>query len=255
MKPKMKIFESIIANAALATAAAVLCLASCMKEVYPTESVLSTQIGQSASALDGMVNSIYTNMVGYSNSDGGVETVSYGSLRLMFEHSTTMMNNPGYNGYNTLAAWGRGQVSAVGSNRGLYPTYVYYAYIKTVNDVIGMIDVDSATEEMIADLGICYAFRAMYYMELVQVMEYKQPLDSRYTYAAPKSDLTNLGVPIVTDKTSTQDAANNPRATVDEVYDLILSDLAEAEKYLDGYTRKDKVEPNLAVVYGLYARA
>ena len=59
----------------------------------------------------------------------------------------------------------------------------------------------------------------------------------------------------MTDKTTTQEASNNPRATVDEVYDLILSDLAEAEKYLAGYTRKDKVEPNLAVVYGLFARA
>lgn len=256
MKPKMKIFESIISKMAMASAAvAILGLSSCMKEVYPTESVLSSQIGQSEAALEGMVNSIYTNMVAYNNDDGGIETVSYGGLRLMLEHSTTMMICPGYNGFNTLGAWSQGAVSAVGSNRGIYPTYVYYAYIKTVNDVIGMIDAENATDEMIVDLGICHAFRALYYMDLVQIMEYKKPLDSRYTYVDPKSDLSNLGVPIVTEKTTNQEASNNPRATVDEVYDLILSDLAEAEKYLTGYTRKDKVEPDLGVVYGLYARA
>ncbi len=235
--------------------AATVCLASCIKEVYPTESVLSTQIGQSASALDGMVNSIYTNMVGYKNSDGGIETISYGGMRVQLEHSTTMMVTPGANGYNTMGAWTQGQVNATSSNRGKYPTYLYYAYIKTVNDVIGMIDVESATDEMLVDLGICYAYRALYYMDLVQIMEYKKPLDTRYTYVAPKNDLSNLGVPIITDKTTTQEASNNPRATVDEVYDLILSDLAEAEKYLTGFTRSDKVQPDLSVVYGLYARA
>ena len=242
-------------NIALASAAALVCLTSCMQEVLPTESVISDQIVQSASALDGMVNSIYTNMVGYKNEDGGIETISYGGMRVQLEHSTTMMVCPGYNGFNTMGAWTQGAVSASGSNRGIYPTYLYYGYIKTVNDVIGMIDLGNATDEMLVDLGICYAYRALYYMDLVQIMEYKKPLDSRYVYVDPKSDLSNLGVPIVTDKTTTQEASNNPRATVDEVYDLILSDLAEAEKYLAGYTRKDKVEPDLAVVYGLFARA
>ena len=148
-------------------AAALVCLSSCMEEVLPTQSVTSDQIGQSASALDGMVNSIYTNMVGYENSDGGIETISYGSMRVQLEHSTTMMVCPGYNGFNTMGAWTQGNVSASGSNRGIYPTYLYYGYIKTVNDVIGMINTENATEEMLVDLGICYAYRALYYMDLV----------------------------------------------------------------------------------------
>ena len=72
---------------------------------------------------------------------------------------------------------------------------------------------------------------------------------------SPENDLTNLGVPIVTEKTTGEEASNNPRATVDAAYDLILSDLQQAETYLDGYARTDKTQPNLAVVYGLYARA
>ena len=71
---------------------------------------------------------------------------------------------------------------------------------------------------------------------------------------APENDLTNLGVPIVTEKTTSEEASSNQRATVDAAYDLILRDLQQAETYLEGYTRTDKTQPNLAAVYGLYAR-
>lgn len=230
-------------------------LSGCIEETLPTEYVLDTQIGASESALSGMVNSIYTTMAGYSNSDGGIEVISYGSMRAMLEHSTTQLVCSGTNGYNTMGAWSYGAVSATGSNRGIYPSYLYYGYIKTVNDIIGMIDVNELDDNKKAYLGICYAYRALYYLDLVQIMEYKKPTDTRFTFVTPENDLTNLGVPIVTEKTTSEEAANNPRATVDAVYDLILSDLKEAETYLTGYSRTDKTQPNLAAVYGLYARA
>lgn len=228
---------------------------SCIQETLPTEYVLDSQIQTSETALQGMVNSIYTTMAGYSNNDGGIETVSYGSMRVMLEHSTTPMICSGANGYNTMGAWSNGAVSATGSNRGIYPSYLYYGYIKNVNDVIHLIDVDDLNDSRKGMLGICYAYRALYYMDLVQIMEYKKPTDDRYTFVEPENDLTNIGVPIVTELTTSEEASNNPRATVDEVYDLILSDLAKAEIYLDGYVRTDKTQPDLAVVYGLFARA
>jgi hypothetical protein len=236
-------------------AAALLSLSGCIKETLPTEFVLDEQIEASPVALNGMVNSIYTSMAGYENTDGGIEMISYGSMRGMLEHGTTQMVTSGANGYNTMGAYSNGSVSATGSNRGLYPSYLYYAYIKNVNNVIKLIDVNNLDESKKAFLGISYAYRALYYMELVQIMEYKTPTDSRYTYVQPQNNLKNLGVPIVTEKTTPAEASNNPRATVDAVYDLILSDLTEAEKYLDGYARTDKTQPNLSVVYGLYARA
>ncbi|WP_432709351.1 RagB/SusD family nutrient uptake outer membrane protein [Pedobacter sp.] len=236
-------------------ATAMLCLSGCSKETLPTEFVLDQQIEASPVALNGMVNSIYTSMAGYENSDGGIEMISYGSMRGMLEHGTTQLVSAGANGYNTMGAYANGSVSATGSNRGLYPSYLYYAYIKNVNDVIKLIDINNLDDTKKAYLGISYAYRALYYMELVQIMEYKKPTDGRYAYVQPQNDLTNLGVPIVTEKTTPAEASNNPRATVDAVYDLILSDLKEAEKYLDGFVRTDNVQPNLSVVYGLYARA
>lgn len=234
---------------------ALLGFSGCIEETLPTQYVLDSQIQQSESALKGMVNSIYSTMAGYSNDDGGIETISYGSMRAMLEHSTTQMVCSGTNGYNTMGAWCNGAVSATGSNRGIYPSYLYYGYIKNVNDIIGMIDPADTDENKKNYLGICYAYRALYYMDLVQIMEYKKPTDSRYSFVNPENDLTNLGVPIVTEKTTPEEASNNPRATVDKVYDLILSDLKQAETYLNAYTRTDKTQPNLSVVYGLYARA
>src|SRR5574344_546887 len=247
----MKKYNIIIAASAL------LSLSGCIEETTPTEYVLTPQIQSSTSALKGMVNSIYSTMAGYSNDDGGIEEISYGSMLAMLEHGTTQMVCSGNNGFNTMGAFCNGSVSARGSNRGIYPSYLFYAYIKAANDVIGMIGKDASNLDTTKKnyLGISYAYRALYYMDLVQIMEYKKPTDTRYTYVQPENDLTNLGVPIVTEDTPSSEATNNPRATVDKVYDLILSDLKQAETYLTGYERTDKVEPNLAVVYGLYARA
>lgn len=230
---------------------------SCIEETLPTTYVIDEQIAASESAVQGMVNSIYTTMAGYSNDDGGIEVISYGSMRAMLEHGTTPMVCSGANGYNTMGAYCNGAISATGSNRGIYPSYLYYGYIKNVNDIIGLINPEEMTEAQKHNLGICHAYRALYYMDLVQIMEYKKPTDQRYAaaYVAPENDLTNLGVPIVTEKTTSEEASNNPRATVDEVYDLILSDLAKAEEYLADFTPSDLIQPSMPVVYGLYAKA
>ena len=241
-------------NQFLTTIALYCGLSSCIQETLPTQFVLDSQIEASETALAGMVNSIYTTMAGYTNSDGGIEMISYGSMRAMLEHATTKMICSGANGYNTMGAWAYGAVSATGSNRGIYPSYLYYGYIKNVNDIIGLIDEEDLDETKKGFLGISYAYRALYYLELVQIMEYKKPTDTRYTFVQPENDLTNLGVPIVTELTTSEEASNNRRATVDEVYDLILSDLVKAETFLDGFVPTDKTQPNLASVYGLYAR-
>ena len=231
---------------------------SCIEETLPTDDyVIDEQISASESAIDGMVNSIYTNMVGYSNSDGGIEVISYGSMRAQLEHGTTPMVCTGANGYNTMGNWHYGTIPATGSNRGIYPSYLYYGYIKTVNDIIGLINPEDMTEGQKRNLGICYAYRALYYMDLVSIMEFKYPTDPKVqaVFVEPENDLTNLGVPIVTEKTTAEEASNNPRATVDEVYDLILSDLAKAEEYLEGFVPSDIIQPSTPVVYGLYAKA
>ena len=93
----MKKYKILLATAAL------LGLSSCIEETLPTEYVLNDQIQASESALEGMVNSIYTSMCGYKNDDGGIEMISYGSMRAMLEHSTTQFVCSGANG--SLLLW------------------------------------------------------------------------------------------------------------------------------------------------------
>ena len=51
----------------IALTAALLVFSGCIKETFPSDYVLGNQIAQSESALNGMVNAIYTTMAGYKN--------------------------------------------------------------------------------------------------------------------------------------------------------------------------------------------
>ena len=59
-------------------------------------------------------------------------------------------------------------------------------------------------------------------------------------------------VPIVT--AATEDFTNNPRATVKEIYDIVMDDLNYAVEKLEGATRKSKMYVDAHVAYGLRAR-
>ena len=144
---------------------------SCIEETLPTDYVIDEQLAASESAIEGMVNSIYTTMAGYKNDDGGIEVISYGSMRVQLEHGTTPMVTTGYNGYNTMGNWHYGTIPATGSNRGIYPSYLYYGYIKAVNDIIGLINPEEMSEAQKRNLGICHAYRALYYFEFIYSFE------------------------------------------------------------------------------------
>lgn len=241
-------------NMILAVAALAFGFTSCIKETYPTDFVLDSQVAQSESAVEGMMNAVYSTLAGTDPLNDG--PMPYGGMKVMLDHGTSSLLCPGYNGFNTMLQFSYGNFSY--SNRSRWPVALYYTYIKAVNDIIGLYpDVTDLTDVQKSYVGQCYAFRALYYLEITQIMEWKTPTDAVIApkLNAPKNDLTNLGVPIVTESTDAAIASNNPRVTVDENFDLVLSDLAMAEKLLADFQRTDKIQPNLAVVYGLYARS
>lgn len=87
------------------------------------------------------------------------------------------------------------------------------------------------------------AFRAFSYLNLVQIYQ--------FTYSKNK---TKLGIPIISEDQESL-GYNNPRATVEKVYNFIKTDLDEAIELLADYKRgtdKSKVDQNVA--YGLRAR-
>lgn len=118
-----------------------------------------------------------------------------------------------------------------------------YTSIDHANNLIANIPLDESSSASLRHLkGQAYALRAFNYLNLVRQYQ--------FTYA---KDAQAYAVPIYTNPT-TPATEPQPLATVQQVYDLIISDLTEAEKLLPGFQRRVKNRLDLNVVYGLLAR-
>lgn len=117
-----------------------------------------------------------------------------------------------------------------------------YKQIKLANDLIGSIPGDTDVPALRWTLGQARAIRAFAYLNIAPYYQFN------YATSADKPC-----VPIVSE--STQNPANNPRATVREVYKFIMADLDYAVEALEGFQRTSKVNINQQVAYGLRARA
>lgn len=123
--------------------------------------------------------------------------------------------------------------------------YVRYAspynQIAIANEVLSSFPADTDDADAINKMAQARAIRAYDYLWLAPFFQ--------FNYADNK-DLPC--VPLVTPETT--DYSNNPRASVKEVYELIISDLDYAIEHL-GSDRASKMYINQAVAYGLRARA
>ena len=117
-----------------------------------------------------------------------------------------------------------------------------YKNIKLANDIISQMKGGEADANIAHALGNAYAMRAWDYFMLVQLFG--------KTYFGNED---TPGVVIVTEETPLDQLTNNPRVSVREVYDLILSDLDNAATLLKGYN-PIKSQISEAVVYGIRAR-
>lgn len=116
-----------------------------------------------------------------------------------------------------------------------------YRQIGAANEIIKSVDMETASATTKAHVAEAYAIRAFDYMALAPYFQ--------FSYETSKDQPC---VPIIADSL---DMTNNPRATVAQVYALIISDLDFAIENLEGYTRASKAEIDQQVAYGLRARA
>lgn len=120
-----------------------------------------------------------------------------------------------------------------------------YNHLKAANSVLALIDADTDDATMKVYRGQALASRAYDYLNLVQIYQ--------FTYIGHENE---LAVPIVLETMTEEELQNNPRATVQQVYDQIMNDLNQAVELLAGFdngSNKDQIDE--AVVYGLRARA
>ena len=233
----------------------------CLKETFPTTTATEEMLAQSADALAGMLNGIPAQMVtpyfSYGTRNSNDYDFSYPSLMIILDTVAGELVLNGKDNYDWFLYWMR-NVSDIGETSGpaSIPWTDYYKYIRTCNNLVSIIGYEPERESSQVILGQALAYRAFFYLNLARMYEFKTPIDPQVksTYV-PENDITGLTVPIVKENMGNDQTRNNPRATVAETYDFIFSDLDKAEELLSGKTVSGKVHPDLAVVYGLQARA
>ncbi len=231
--------------------AAFLCMAfsGCIKEAVLTSGATSDQVSV-ATNIEGIPASlVQAGSTGY----GSPWDFSLPAIHLATESMTGDLVISGNTGYDWFSQWGSN--IALGSEYavGVLTWNNYYKWIMSANSVISLIGGDDpvsldATSRVY--LGFAYAYRAMFYLDLVRLYEFKE---NKYT-SAP--ELIGLGVPVVLPQTTEAQAKNNPRARVSDIYDeVIFPDLDLSQSLLSNYTAPSKYSISLAAVYGLKARA
>ena len=220
----------------------------CLQETFPQQGTVTVdQAGEAPNSFNNFVTACTSTMSGefiYSGSSYSPYDFGYTSFFLQRDvmGQDIVCEDTDSEHYTTWYTCG----VALGPTYAIcqLPWTLYYGWIKNCNVVISLAG-EQPSADHITGAGIAYAMRAMFYMDLARMF-------APQTYKGHPEALT---VPIITEKTTNEQATNNPNATNEKMWEFILSDLDKAEEYLADYQRPDKTTPDLSVVYGLKARA
>lgn len=246
MKKTFKYIYSAAVVAALALTAS-----GCTEsmDTEPQGSTLTKgELESNASSLDGLVKGMYSNMMeaeAITSWAGATRHYDFGYASTMM-----MMDNAGEDEVspNTGYNWYRDNLRF--NDRTDKSDITYFLWNQQYKNISQANAIISATESSYKDnsaaaaaRGKALAMRAFFYLNLAQMYQ--------FTY---KGHEDALCVPIVKETTTAEQASDNPRATVKDVYDFIMDDLNNAVTLLDGASRSGKADIDQQVAYGLRAR-
>ena len=230
---------------------------SCIKEVLPQGSSISTdQATSAAGAVKSMTGAIanYAANANWSSND----------IHSFYGYPSLCVFREAWSNDETAADTTYDWYQSMRTNTSISATYVvpqiywliYTKLIALSNDIIRMYpnldEVDNANR---AFLGAAYAYRALCMIDMAQTYEFKP---NKYT---SKESVVGLTVPYLHENMTVDYARSNPRLTKEEYLVKIYESLdAAIAMFLaeDGTVfspTTDKTLPDLAVAYGLYARA
>lgn len=232
------------------TALLVAGFSSCQKvldDIQPSGSTLSLEQlkkgaeaspDRAAAGLPGM----YAALTARSSIINAQSDFGFPSFVCRLEHAgdNLVSTTHGYNWFNSELRLS--SFNAKKSNPTIWIWNFSYKNIKLANDLLAPLK-ETKNPELLPILGQAYAQRAWNYFNLARVYQ--------HTYAGNEDKLC---VPLVTEETSKESLANNPRKKVKEVYDFILSDLEKALAALKGFKPAEKNKISEAVAYGLRSR-
>ena len=209
-------------------------------------SMLSSQLQETYAAVPSRASAAFAGLytpIGQPNYFGYGTPDDFGVLMMLFcndlESADACIPDSGYNWFSVCGEYS----SRSASYRN--PTIRYrtpYIIIANVNDFLAGFGDDVTDESSLQMIAQAKALRAYAYMLLAPSFQFN------YQIAKDK-----LCVPICSP--DIEDPTNNPRATVGEIYDIIISDLNDAIAGLEGYKRTTKKYIDQNVAYGLRARA
>ncbi len=228
-----------------------LILSSCEEdflETAPTSALSSDVMFESFDGAQLALNGIYARMYYFEGGGLGHHGAAYfGNVldcELMGEDMA--MWDRGYGWYTATYGWITHRVAdgAVNAGRWLF----FYDIINQANIILLYADgIEDATAAQIANVKAqALVIRSLGYLWLVQ------------HWASPYADGANAGLPGVPIYLEPSQEGL-PRSTVGEVYNQIIEDITQAVTYFEGAADPDyqvhRSHSNLAVAYGLYARA
>lgn len=246
--------KKILKPSLLLALAAAVSLTACIDEVHPTSSVDQEQLDSNTDKGNALIFAMPGFMMNWNtqgtswHGDFGYSSMMHCRDFLTGDMSTC---EAGLN-YDQWSAFEEGYL-----NESLASTqYVWNYYTKQILTTNKAAAYYSAGVTEDADKGAratALAFRAMLYLDLARWYEFL-PNDKLSSVNDSGNDVLHLTVPIVTENTTEEQARNNPRATREEMFKFIKSDLDYAQQNI-GYAYYDtRLLPDLACVYGLYAR-
>ena len=218
-----------------------------MNEIVPESgTMLSSQLQETNTAIPSRASAAFSglfNPIGNPNYFGYGTPDDWGILMMLYcndvESADAHLPDSGYNWFSVCGEYS----SRNASYRNPVIRYrTPYMIIANVNDFLAGFPENVEDQNSIYMMAQAKVLRAYAYMQLAA--------NFQFTYEVAKDEPC---VPICSPEIA--DPTNNPRATVAEIYDIIMKDLNEAVVALEGYDRPSKMYIDKQVALGIRARA
>lgn len=224
-------------------------------DTYPegetiTDDMREDVISKDPARIQADINGLYAKLIEYRvtyefDSSRNDYDFGYPGLAMALDHSGTdiVADDTGYNYFRYWANLSSSRNYT--STQAYFPWILLYSHIRIANKILLAVPEEDLEAEpgKAAFRGQALVSRAFDYLMLVQLYQ--------FTYIGHENE---LAVPIVTEFTTLEEITNNPRATVETVYQQIIKDLNNGIELLEGFRRADKSAINTQVAYGLRAR-
>lgn len=223
-------------------------LTGCIKETFPQGgSATSEQMTSNTKAFESLVRGIPGYLQQPTTHAGRHYEIGYPAMitiREMLSNDVAIENI----GYEWFGAWHENTYQGENYIYGQYIWNYYTECVMNCNKVIQFDKGEDTDEAFLANIGAAYAYRAMLWLDMGQMYEFKP---NGYTTA---DNIIGMTIPHLHENLTEDEARNNPRLPKDELITLIRADLDKAIAYTHGRERLSISFPGEAVAYGLLAR-